>query len=986
MSDDHHMQDGLTANGAAADSLSAGSAAAASSATAAAVPAAAAAAASAPAVAPAANGAPLAAAHVGAILPRLEAQTLRRADGGPVNDELAAAHASLLQGLDEIDSTVAHPAPNHAKRIAGLYQQLLQEYLESLVVEQGRLYRAPGASNLQTYWSELLCSIVTHRWWPQMVARLLEQGPPESGMLLTEDEIGALSVCARVMPQQLNGRLISRAVMSVSMMPGTVIRALNNVRVLTAGLLQEAANAPSADDAASLAKERELLQLSVDSLRTLLSTPVAAITEPVRDVAVLPNQMLDAAEALVLACVQSRSVRAEPLLGPIHTALSSLVGPDGAIANHMLATSTNPVTWSRWVLVAARLKNPAFQPVNLPTPAPQPTQQQPQQQQQQNGAPAPTKGRQPRKGREAAADERNTSKLADAEARHAAASAAAGNSAAGHLPAAFVANLTSELLSWVNARTLSYHELSQRDVLLEQLEKLVRRLDPALRADVFGSAASRTAMKGSDMDVALFTASGKVAQISKNFLTKLTRAIRQEGRYIEVQPILHARVPIIKFTERRSGIAVDLSVGQVSTPYKSRLLRAYTDYDSRVSQLIAVVKHWANSHDLNDASQGTLNSFGWSLLVIQYLQLLQPPLLPSLQQQSDAIRAEESRAGLVDKLAPADPQEKVAGVVASAAVADGAAPAEPQSPFVLRVDLRDSALARFYSSTAEEITFVRDAPAAAASASSPQLGALFVGFLHFYAHVFDAAAHVVNIRAGGLCPRSHWTGPHKFTTGGAAGLCIVDPFDMSDNVARAIKPQTWSLIRMEMGTAIRQLQAKKSFAYITNDRTAPQDLQEQFPRMHAQPQPQAHSNNHAQQQPQAQAASAPQWRAKQAPPQQQQHLYQPPGFYPAQQAAPQPAQPHRPPIRASVPPPVPMPSASVHAGQQPQRHYPAAPVPMEASAAAAAAAAPQSARAPAPVVERVRVKKVPQHAHSAAGQPPLPVPRQPMPPQSEPPQ
>jgi DNA polymerase sigma len=200
-----------------------------------------------------------------------------------------------------------------------------------------------------------------------------------------------------------------------------------------------------------------------------------------------------------------------------------------------------------------------------------------------------------------------------------------------------------------------------------------------------------------------------------------------------------------------------------------------------------VVKHWANSRDLNDASQGTLNSFGWALLVIQYLQMLQPPILPSLQQQSEDIRREESKAGLADKLAPADPQDVVAAGVKSTASE------EPQSPFIPSVTLRDPHLPRFHASSPDERVWMRGdnnngaaadsnlGSPAVPSSSSPQLGALFIGFLHFYAHVFSADAHVVNIRAGGLCPRSSWAGSHRFTSGAAAGLCIVDPFAMDDN-------------------------------------------------------------------------------------------------------------------------------------------------------------------------------------------------------------
>ena len=41
---------------------------------------------------------------------------------------------------------------------------------------------------------------------------------------------------------------------------------------------------------------------------------------------------------------------------------------------------------------------------------------------------------------------------------------------------------------------------------------------------------------------------------------------------------------------------------------------------SRARQLVVVVKTWAKARRINSAQEGTLNSFGFSLLVIHYLQ------------------------------------------------------------------------------------------------------------------------------------------------------------------------------------------------------------------------------------------------------------------------------------------------------------------------------------------------------------------------------
>lgn len=56
------------------------------------------------------------------------------------------------------------------------------------------------------------------------------------------------------------------------------------------------------------------------------------------------------------------------------------------------------------------------------------------------------------------------------------------------------------------------------------------------------------------------------------------------------------------------------------------------DIDERVRPLAMIIKYWAKSRLLNDAAGGgTLTSYTWILMVINFLQTRDPPILPSLQ-------------------------------------------------------------------------------------------------------------------------------------------------------------------------------------------------------------------------------------------------------------------------------------------------------------------------------------------------------------------
>ena len=50
------------------------------------------------------------------------------------------------------------------------------------------------------------------------------------------------------------------------------------------------------------------------------------------------------------------------------------------------------------------------------------------------------------------------------------------------------------------------------------------------------------------------------------------------------------------------------------------MLKAYSDIDWRAKPLILCIKHWAQYHDINDASRQTLSSYSLALMGIYYMQ------------------------------------------------------------------------------------------------------------------------------------------------------------------------------------------------------------------------------------------------------------------------------------------------------------------------------------------------------------------------------
>ena len=76
-------------------------------------------------------------------------------------------------------------------------------------------------------------------------------------------------------------------------------------------------------------------------------------------------------------------------------------------------------------------------------------------------------------------------------------------------------------------------------------------------------------------------------------------------------------------------------LANISAMENTRMLRTYASIDPRVKTLGYVVKEFAKRCDIGDASRGSLSSYAYILMLIYYLQQVQPPVVPVLQEIHD---------------------------------------------------------------------------------------------------------------------------------------------------------------------------------------------------------------------------------------------------------------------------------------------------------------------------------------------------------------
>ncbi|ETO28289.1 hypothetical protein RFI_08842 [Reticulomyxa filosa] len=103
---------------------------------------------------------------------------------------------------------------------------------------------------------------------------------------------------------------------------------------------------------------------------------------------------------------------------------------------------------------------------------------------------------------------------------------------------------------------------------------------------------------------------------------------------LNVTTLFNAKVPIIKLYDPITNVSCDVGIlmsdnSIKTTNYLRQLLSSCRD--PRPTMLLICIKYWSYKRRINDAYRGFMNSYGYVLLAIKYLQILQPPLLPVLE-------------------------------------------------------------------------------------------------------------------------------------------------------------------------------------------------------------------------------------------------------------------------------------------------------------------------------------------------------------------
>lgn len=152
---------------------------------------------------------------------------------------------------------------------------------------------------------------------------------------------------------------------------------------------------------------------------------------------------------------------------------------------------------------------------------------------------------------------------------------------------------------------------------------------PGSQLHAFGSYASGLYLPVADVDLVLLSRS--FIRQEKKFLCQRPREIYSLAAYLRdveiavpgsIETIPHARVPIIKFVDRLTGLKVDLSFDNNSGLAAVKTFQQWRNQFPAMPVIVSVIKQFLLFRGLNEVPTGGLGGFSIICLVTSLLQHL----------------------------------------------------------------------------------------------------------------------------------------------------------------------------------------------------------------------------------------------------------------------------------------------------------------------------------------------------------------------------
>ena len=194
-----------------------------------------------------------------------------------------------------------------------------------------------------------------------------------------------------------------------------------------------------------------------------------------------------------------------------------------------------------------------------------------------------------------------------------------------------------DFYEWVKPRDF---ESAVRGEVITRLQQAFQRIEPGGQLKAFGSFAAGLYLPTGDMDLVYLRRSFRGRSIMQNgnlakppfqLLQRFLNFIRTQGMARDGTVVLipSAKVPIIKFVEKISGLKVDLSFDNDTGVIANQTFQNWKSQYPVMPIIVSVIKQFLMIRGLNDVSIGGLGGFSIICLVTSLIQHLPPAGQPT---------------------------------------------------------------------------------------------------------------------------------------------------------------------------------------------------------------------------------------------------------------------------------------------------------------------------------------------------------------------
>ncbi|KAF9956740.1 hypothetical protein BGZ72_002533 [Mortierella alpina] len=195
------------------------------------------------------------------------------------------------------------------------------------------------------------------------------------------------------------------------------------------------------------------------------------------------------------------------------------------------------------------------------------------------------------------------------------------------LPPDYEGKLTMQMYSLFEGLLPTEESHHRRTRLINKIEHIVETEWPGQDIKVlpFGSTVNDLGTNTSDVDICIWT-----SWLGLQGVEMLADMFRKHGME-NVFCVPEAKVPIVKLWDPELQLSCDMNINTQLGIMNSRMVKTYVAIDPRVRPFAMIIKHWARKRVLNDAANGgTISTYTWICMVINFLQMRSPPILPTL--------------------------------------------------------------------------------------------------------------------------------------------------------------------------------------------------------------------------------------------------------------------------------------------------------------------------------------------------------------------